>query len=60
MAVMIGNQLGFKDIYLQCILYKLLIYEEGGHFVKHQYTEKEEGMIATLVIQPPSCKKEAT
>ncbi|KAG1689816.1 hypothetical protein DVH05_001849 [Phytophthora capsici] len=54
MAVMIGDQLGYKDIALHCILYKLLVYEEGGHFVKHQDTEKEDGMIATLVIQPPS------
>ncbi|KAK1945972.1 hypothetical protein P3T76_003020 [Phytophthora citrophthora] len=39
---------------MACILYKLLVYEEGGHFVKHQDTKKEEGMIATLVIQSPS------
>ncbi|KAK1946010.1 hypothetical protein P3T76_003058 [Phytophthora citrophthora] len=54
MAVMIGDRLGYKDIPLQCILYKLLVYEKGGHFVKHQDTEKEEGMILTLVIQSPS------
>ncbi|KAE9179052.1 hypothetical protein PF005_g23834 [Phytophthora fragariae] len=32
----------------------MLIYGEGGHFVKHQDTEKEDGMIATLVVQLPS------
>ncbi|KAK1943010.1 hypothetical protein P3T76_005647 [Phytophthora citrophthora] len=50
----IADRLGYKGIQLQCLLYKLLVYEEGGHFLKHQDTEKEDGMIATLVIQPPS------
>ncbi|KAG7378334.1 hypothetical protein PHYPSEUDO_010242 [Phytophthora pseudosyringae] len=51
----ITERLGYKDVLLQCVLYKLLVYGEGGHFVKHQDTEKEDGMIATLVIQLPSC-----
>ncbi|KAG1689818.1 hypothetical protein DVH05_001851 [Phytophthora capsici] len=50
----IGDRLGYKGIKLQCVLYKLLVYEEGGHFLKHQDTEKEDRMIATLVLQPPS------
>ncbi|ETL82615.1 hypothetical protein L917_17253 [Phytophthora nicotianae] len=50
----IASRLGYKDIPLKCLLYKLLVYGEGGHFVKHQDTEKEDGMIATLVVQPPS------
>ncbi|EGZ27149.1 hypothetical protein PHYSODRAFT_467929 [Phytophthora sojae] len=54
MAVVIADRLGYKGIPLQCVLYKLLVYEEGGHFLKHQDTEKEDGMIATLVVQPPS------
>ncbi|EGZ22751.1 hypothetical protein PHYSODRAFT_252204 [Phytophthora sojae] len=54
MAVAIAYRLGYKGIPLQCVLYKLLVYGEGGHFVKHQDTEKEDGMIATLVVQPPS------
>ncbi|KAG2765793.1 hypothetical protein PC129_g16872 [Phytophthora cactorum] len=54
MAVTIAQRLGYKDIPLQCVLYKLLVYGEGGHFVKHQDTEKQDGMIATLVVQPPS------
>ncbi|KAF1782535.1 hypothetical protein GQ600_12109 [Phytophthora cactorum] len=37
MAVTIAERLGYKDIPLQCVLYKLL-----------------DGMIATLVVQPPS------
>ncbi|GMF49380.1 unnamed protein product [Phytophthora fragariaefolia] len=51
---MIASRLGYKGIFLQCMLYKLLVYGEGGHFLKHQDTEKEDGMIATLVVQPPS------
>ncbi|KAL4177241.1 hypothetical protein KRP22_002175 [Phytophthora ramorum] len=43
-----------QGVPLHCVLYKLLVYGEGGHFVKHQDTEKEDGMIATLVVQPPS------
>lgn len=35
-------------------LYKLRLYEEGGHFKKHRDTEKEPGMFGTLVIQLPS------
>jgi hypothetical protein len=35
-------------------LYKLLLYEAGGHFTVHRDTEKEEGMFGTLVIQLPS------
>jgi len=34
-------------------LYKLLLYEQGGHFKPHQDTEKERGMIGTLVVQLP-------
>ncbi|ETP05672.1 hypothetical protein F441_17758 [Phytophthora nicotianae CJ01A1] len=50
----ISQRLGYENVQLDCVLYKLLVYGEGGHFVKHQDTEKEDGMIATLVVQPPS------
>lgn len=36
---------------MQCTLYKMLVYGEGGHFLKHQGTEKEGGMVVTLVVQ---------
>ncbi|KAG3157222.1 hypothetical protein PI124_g24181 [Phytophthora idaei] len=49
----IATRLGYKGVPLNCVLYKLLVYGEG-HFLKHQDTEKEDGMIATLVVQPPS------
>jgi predicted 2-oxoglutarate/Fe(II)-dependent dioxygenase YbiX len=35
-------------------LYKLLIYDEGSHFIGHRDTEKAPGMFATLVIALPS------
>ncbi len=35
-------------------LYKLLIYDEGSHFVSHRDTEKSPGMFATLLITLPS------
>ena len=38
---------------VRCKLYKLLIYETDGHFVKHQDTEKEEGMFGTMIVQIP-------
>ncbi|KAL4177175.1 hypothetical protein KRP22_002109 [Phytophthora ramorum] len=50
----VAERLGYKDTPLRCFLYKLLVYGEGGHFVKHQDTKTEDGMIATLVVQLPS------
>ncbi|KAK1932420.1 hypothetical protein P3T76_012004 [Phytophthora citrophthora] len=50
----IAQRLGYEKVPMLCVLYKVLVYGEGGHFLKHQDTEKEDGMIATLVIQPPS------
>ncbi|EGZ10605.1 hypothetical protein PHYSODRAFT_337391 [Phytophthora sojae] len=38
----IADRLGYTDVPLDCVLYKLL------------GTEKDDGMIATLVVQPPS------
>jgi predicted 2-oxoglutarate/Fe(II)-dependent dioxygenase YbiX len=35
-------------------LYKLLLYEKGGHFKPHRDTEKEDRMFATLILQLPS------
>ncbi|KAG2442484.1 hypothetical protein HXX76_002570 [Chlamydomonas incerta] len=34
-------------------LYKLLVYEPGGHFTAHRDTEKEPGMFGTLLVQLP-------
>ncbi|KAG7395326.1 hypothetical protein PHYBOEH_003947 [Phytophthora boehmeriae] len=54
LSATIADRLGYEGVPLQCMLYKVLVYAEGGHFTKHKDTEKEDGMIATLVIQPPS------
>ena len=35
-------------------LYKLLVYERGGHFAPHVDSEKVDGMFATLVVVLPS------
>ncbi|OWZ04633.1 hypothetical protein PHMEG_00023431, partial [Phytophthora megakarya] len=50
----VAERLGYKSVPMECVLYKVLLYGEGGHFAKHQDTEKEDGMVATLVIQLPS------
>ncbi len=39
---------------MEARLYKLLLYETGGHFVAHVDTEKEAGMFGTLIVQLPS------
>jgi hypothetical protein len=45
-----------RSVNLEARLYKLLLYEQGGHFAAHQDTEKEKGMIGTLVVQLPCCE----
>jgi hypothetical protein len=53
----VAEQLGLADrgtaVSVDARLYKLLLYEQGGHFSSHQDTEKERGMIGTLVVQLP-------
>jgi hypothetical protein len=52
----VAEQLGLPEGSASSIdarLYKLLLYEEGGHFAAHQDTEKEPGMFGTLVVQLP-------
>ena len=39
---------------IECHFYKLLLYETGGHFKKHQDTEKESGHFGTLLIHLPA------
>ncbi|KAL4177223.1 hypothetical protein KRP22_002157 [Phytophthora ramorum] len=52
-----AHRLGYEGASMRCVLYKLLVYEEGGHFLKRQDTEKEDGMVATLAVQLPSLHK---
>ncbi|KAK0524960.1 hypothetical protein OC842_005663 [Tilletia horrida] len=51
---LIAQKFGVPEVALSLKLYKLLLYQPGGHFAKHRDTEKEDGMFATMVIQLPS------
>lgn len=42
-----------NSVSVGCSLYKMLLYESGGHFDRHRDTEKEERMFGTLIIQLP-------
>jgi 2OG-Fe(II) oxygenase superfamily len=48
-----GERIENLDVHAN--LYKLLLYETGGHFTPHRDIEKENGMFGTLVVQLP-CK----
>lgn len=48
------RSLGIPPADVKANLYKLLLYTPGGHFEKHQDTEKEPGMFGTLIIVLPS------
>ena len=48
------EDLGCDSNHVKAELYKLLLYEEGGHFKPHRDSEKEDGMFATLIVQLPS------
>jgi len=50
----VRSGLGITNHRIGCKLYKLLLYETGGHFKFHRDTEKEDGMFGTLIIQLPS------
>ncbi len=50
----VKKQLGCDKKAVQANLYKVLLYEKGGHFKAHRDTEKEKGMFATMVVQLPS------
>src|SRR5688572_15023104 len=51
----IRRGLGFgPDCTLRAELHNLLVYEPGQFFVPHQDSEKEDGMIGTLVVTLPS------
>eukprot|EP00803_Ostreobium_quekettii_P000681 evm.model.scf_314EXC.6 EVM.evm.TU.scf_314EXC.6 scf_314EXC:28582-31329(-) len=46
-----GLGIGAAELGMEARLYKLLLYEAGGHFKPHRDTEKEEGMFGTLIVQ---------
>lgn len=43
-----------EKLNVQAHLYKMLLYEEGGHFKRHRDTEKEPGMFGSLLVQLPA------
>jgi len=43
-----------EDVEVRAELYKLLLYNPGGHFKAHRDTEKAAGMFGTLILQLPS------
>ena len=43
-----------QNLGIEAHLYKVLLYEKGGHFKAHKDTVKQEGMFGTLVLQLPS------
>ncbi|MEZ6061953.1 MAG: 2OG-Fe(II) oxygenase [Planctomycetaceae bacterium] len=50
----VASELGLPPDKLQPELYKLLVYKEGGFFVPHRDSEKNDGMVASLIIALPN------
>lgn len=50
----VAKRLGTNPDFVEMSLYKIFLYEQGGHFKPHKDTEKEEGMFGTMVVQFPS------
>jgi hypothetical protein len=50
----IAEQLGLPAESLEARLYKLLVYDKGGFFLRHRDSEKHERMVASLVIVLPN------
>ncbi|OWZ10454.1 hypothetical protein PHMEG_00016698 [Phytophthora megakarya] len=49
----VGENLGYEDISLECVLDKIIVCGDGSYIVKHQDPDIAR-VIATLVVQPPS------
>ena len=50
---LVAKGLGLPRSGIDAKPYKLLVYEEGGFFAEHRDTEKEDRMVATLVVSLP-------
>ena len=50
----VATDLGLADQQLRAELYKLLLYERGGHFQPHRDGEKMDRMVGSLVVMLPS------
>jgi hypothetical protein len=50
----VAEELGLPAEQLDARLYKLLVYERDGFFVKHRDSEKHDRMVASLVVVLPN------
>lgn len=50
----VAEQLGLPADELEARLYKLLVYEKGGFFLKHRDSEKHDRMVASLIVVLPN------
>jgi hypothetical protein len=49
-ARLAAEQLGLPPEQVEVRLYKLLVYEKGGFFLPHRDSEKQDGMVASLIV----------
>jgi hypothetical protein len=45
-----AGELGLPADRVEARLYKLLVYEKGGFFLPHRDSEKQDGMVASLIV----------
>jgi len=50
----VATDLGLADQQLRAELYKLLLYERGGHFQRHRDSEKQNRMVGSLIVMLPT------
>ncbi len=53
-AQVAAERLGLPGERIVAKLYKLLIYQKGGFFLPHRDSEKQRGMVASLIVMLPS------
>src|SRR5947207_5644922 len=51
---LVAEQLGLPTEQLEARLYKLLVYEKGGFFLRHRDSEKHDRMVASMVVVLPN------
>ncbi len=50
----VAEQLGLPTDQLEARLYKLLVYEKGGFFLRHRDSEKDDRMVASMIVVLPN------
>lgn len=53
-ARLVAGSLGLPADRLEARLYKLLVYEKGGFFLRHRDSEKHDRMVASLIVVLPN------